>query len=1152
MVDAEVDVIPTGGGGGEATSRVGGGGEVIEDNGVVDLQGHAVVEGFLEVPGARWEVELTDEAAGGVKGHDVTGLIVQRAEVSRDDGRVRDGGTKRAAGEVEGAQGLVVVEGDATPVEDHGASASRAGHILADGEEAGVDRDATREGVARGVQRERAGTRLGDTEGTGDRAVEGQGLGGDVDRGVRRQGDGAVAEAQRIRTREVQDAITEGNGRGGGDVDVRAAGVVEGDARRERDRTTTEGIGAVDVEGAFGNHEVACEGVHATEGELTVASLRDAAGANDVLVDGEATADDLKGERAVERDIAVGVADEAEGLADVGRRVAEGTARGDVDGEVITDVLRVTRDDDRTAIEHSAGRVIRQLAAWTVGQIDHAPGGTRIDGHRGRVVVGRVEEIAGSEHIEERTVVQRDAAEVILGSADVDRASEDGEGPEGIGACEFQGAAWSDQRADLDRTSEGVRAREGQRTRADLIEAEGEARGVSDNAGEGRGGITRADREGASVLIRRDVTGTGEAADDFGAHGHNERTSRVDRQRRIVRDAVRRATSDSADLHDTRASEGHITREGVRQAQAKDRAAGADEGHIAGSSDARVVRAISGIGVDDEVALERDAAEAHPASAGDADVRTNLGYARSVAADEDGVGKVARGASPRDVERDVVGRGIGSTKGDATRAERASGADVDTARAEEGATGEGVGDASHVEDARAALDDLAVAAEGITRGRGQGVIVGRVIDDGGRRADVTHEIDSLGNAEGIIEGHDVTEDELVGQGGADVEEVVRGRIPVGISAAVGPDEFTEAEGQGGAGGTDVEGRGAAVATGTGEGEVGARGGGRTVIQDRERRAGSRTAEEVDRDEAARGDAEGVSSGEDRAGRRVGRERGEVTEGDRLGRAEALQVSARRDGEVGVRDIAREAQRTGADGRRTRVGLVANEGRRTRALLGQAAGARHDEVEGLRRCRGHEDRAAAGSGDHAAAGDFAVEDEAAGRVDGVEGRSGASHDDVRVDGDIGARRRVTHRAARPGSSAGEEIIRDQARARSEFQGTGRETIFGDDPIDSGIRATVIEDHPRGLNGTTGLVEDADAVDADIDTTSLLGAAVGCGTWGWVDHLDGTAREVIRADATTPVTDAHTRGGELLDRAARLVDRTTQISSFSDLNLVHLKE
>ena len=366
MVDAEVDVIPAGGGGGEAARRVNVIGGIIEDNGVVDLQGYAVVEGFLEVPGTRWEVELTDETTGGVEGDDVARGVVNRTEVRRDDGGGWDGGTKRVAGEVEGAEGLVVVEGDATPIEDHGASAGRAGHILADGEEATIDGHATREGVARGVQRERTRARLGDTEGTGDRAIQGQGLGGDVDRRVRRQSDGAVAEAQRIRTREVQDAITEGNGRGGGDVDVGAAGVVEGDARWERDRTTTEGIGAVDVELAFGNHEVTREGVHATEGEVTVASLRDAARANDVLVDGEATADDLEGERAVERDIAVGVAGEGEGLANVGRRVAEGTARGDVDGEVITDVLRVTRDDHRTAIEHSAGRVIRQLAAWTV------------------------------------------------------------------------------------------------------------------------------------------------------------------------------------------------------------------------------------------------------------------------------------------------------------------------------------------------------------------------------------------------------------------------------------------------------------------------------------------------------------------------------------------------------------------------------------------------------------------------------------------------------------------------------------------------------------------------------------------------------------------------------------------------------------------
>ena len=176
----------------------------------------------------------------------------------------------------------------------------------------------------------------------------------------------------------------------------------------------------------------------------------------------------------------------------------------------------------------------------------------------------------------------------------------------------------------------------------------------------------------------------------------------------------------------------------------------------------------------------------------------------------------------------------------------------------------------------------------------------------------------------------------------------------------------------------------------------------------------------------------------------------------------MQVSARRDGEVGVRDITREAQRAGADEGRTRVGLVANEGRRARALLGQAAGARHDEVEGLRRRRGHEDRATTGSGDRAAAGDFTVEDETAGGVDSVEGRSGASHDDVRVDGDVGAGRQVTHRTTRPGSRTSEEVIRDQARSRAEFQSTRKEIVGRDDAIDRwGGASAVVEDDPRGL-------------------------------------------------------------------------------------------
>ena len=38
----------------------------------------------------------------------------------------------------------------------------------------------------------------------------------------------------------------------------------------------------------------------------------------------------------------------------------------------------------------------------------------------------------------------------------------------------------------------------------------------------------------------------------------------------------------------------------------------------------------------------------------------------------------------------------------------------------------------------------------------------------------------------------------------------------------------------------------------------------------------------------------------------------------------------------------------------------------------------------------------------------------------------------------------------------------------------------------------------------------------------------------------------------MADAHGGRTELLDRAARLVDRAAEISSFTDLNLVHLDE
>ena len=86
----------------------------------------------------------------------------------------------------------------------------------------------------------------------------------------------------------------------------------------------------------------------------------------------------------------------------------------------------------------------------------------------------------------------------------------------------------------------------------------------------------------------------------------------------------------------------------------------------------------------------------------------------------------------------------------------------------------------------------------------------------------------------------------------------------------------------------------------------------------------------------------------------------------------------------------------------------------------------------------------------------------------------------------------------------------------------------------------------------MVEDADTVDADVDTATLLTTAGRGRTRSRVAGTDEerTRREVIRADRATPVTDAETIGAEHADRAAGLVERTAQVRAFTQVDAVDL--
>ena len=643
LVDAEVDVVPTGGGRDEGSRGVHVPDRVVQDDLATDGEGDAVVEGFLEVPSAGREVNLTDETTRGGIRNDVTRRIMQRAKISGDNRIGRDGRGARVTREVEGAEGLVVVEGDTAAIEDHGTRTRGTRHILTDGEEAGIDQDATREGVARGVQRESTRTRLREAEGAGDRAVDGQGLGADVNRRVRRQGHRAITKAQGVGTREV-DVTGRVEGRGRGDVHVGPAGVIEGDARRERNRARTEGVEAIDVEVTRRDGEATREGVGSAQGELAVASLGQGTRPDEVLGDGQVAADGVQGERAVQRNIAVGVARQGEGLADVDRCVAEGTTSDGVDREVLAGGLHVTGNDHRTAVEDAASRVVSELAHAGVGVICHRPGGAGVHRHDGGVIVSAVIDTTSRGHLQGGAVVQGDVTRIIEGAADLGVTRPDREAAEGVSISKLHRAAGGERGADGDRTEEGISARERERARANLVEAQRVAGGVADDAREGRGRIPRADRERARVLIRRDGTRTAEATDDFRPGRHHEAAGRVDDERSVIRDAVQGATGGGADLHIARTREGHITGEGVREAETEDGAARADEGDVTRTGDRIEVGAVSGVRVEEHVAGERDPAEAHDASTSNVSRGTKGDRARAVSRDQHRGREVSRWA----------------------------------------------------------------------------------------------------------------------------------------------------------------------------------------------------------------------------------------------------------------------------------------------------------------------------------------------------------------------------------------------------------------------------------------------------------------------------------------------------------------------------
>ena len=311
-------------------------------------------------------------------------------------------------------------------------------------------------------------------------------------------------------------------------------------------------------------------------------------------------------------------------------------------------------------------------------------------------------------------------------------------------------------------------------------------------------GVVGTDVQVAHRSVRSDRTGTREATDDFGARGHRQGRTSVDNHVGVVGDTVQETRRGGADLDNARTRDRQITREGIRTDEADDGAARADEVHVTRTCDTTEVGAVSGVGIQLDVAGEDDVIEAEDASAGDIGGGTDGGRPRAVGRDDDLIHQVSAGGGARHikVQRSIAGASIRIAEGDRTRTQSGNVADVDLAVADDGAAREGVSDrASHGQGTCARLDDGAEASQDVAGRVGERDINRAVINRDDGRGNRPGEGDVIVSQRGgVIDGDDVTVDELVGHGGRCVGEVQRGGASVpGVASCTRPGERTIAQ-----------------------------------------------------------------------------------------------------------------------------------------------------------------------------------------------------------------------------------------------------------------------------------------------------------------------------------------------------------------------
>ena len=165
-------------------------------------------------------------------------------------------------------------------------------------------------------------------------------------------------------------------------------------------------------------------------------------------------------------------------------------------------------------------------------------------------------------------------------------------------------------------------------------------------------------------------------------------------------------------MDNARTRDRQITREGIRTDEADDGAARADEVHVTRACDTTKVGAVSGVGIQLNVAGEDDVIEAEDTGAGDISGGADGGRARAVGRDDDLIHEVSAGGRTRHVkvQRSIAGASVRIPEGDRARTQRGNVADVDLAVADDGAAREGVGDrAGHGQGTRTRLGDRAEA-----------------------------------------------------------------------------------------------------------------------------------------------------------------------------------------------------------------------------------------------------------------------------------------------------------------------------------------------------------------------------------------------------------------------------------------------------------